>query len=231
MIRRHWFFMGLGVFGGSFASGGDLAGWATEFSVGWESRYVSEGREEFVDGGLATLELAMAWNSFSFGVWSGFGTRVDDEEFNLTLSYGEGWRGLAWEMGYTRLELGTEGSDDEFFFGGELSFWGGFVLGVGVVYAVGAGGTFVSCELVHRYRCLGDRLLFQPGLLAGFDLGYRTAVHDGLNHLEVGLEVALSVTDRVLFCCFFKHSFAQTDVRREGRGGVSWAGASLRTSF
>jgi hypothetical protein len=66
---------------------------------------------------------------------------------------------------------------------------------------------------------------------AGFDYGYRSESHDGLNHLQVGIDVEYALTERYTLIGYVAHSFAQDAIEREDLGDVSWLGIGLNAQF
>lgn len=207
-------------------------GWEMNAAILWESRYVAEGRSELEDGGIFSAELVAARSGFELGLWTAAGHRDNYRELNLTGGYGSTWQGVDWGVGYTHLEFGPDSADDDELSGSMVTgLPGGFDLRVGAVYSFEADGTFLQLALSYPFDLFAGHLQLEPYLLEGLDFGYRTAGHDGLNHMELGIEGNLMINDRLSLIGYIRHSFAQTDVKREGLGDVSWAGVGLSLSF
>ena len=68
-------------------------------------------------------------------------------------------------------------------------------------------------------------------LLAGIDMGYRTAEHDGLNHIQCMLEAEYALSEHWTILAYAAHSVAREDVKREMLGrsflGGDWTECAL----
>lgn len=66
---------------------GGKRSWGGSFASGWQSRHVHYGVNETGDGGAFVNELGVWVGDFSLGVWSGFGTGSEFQEWDFTLAY------------------------------------------------------------------------------------------------------------------------------------------------
>ncbi|NBB78493.1 MAG: hypothetical protein GVY36_03490 [Verrucomicrobia bacterium] len=205
--------------------------WEGELTSFWESRYVDSGRDELPEGGLWTLEGQLHHGSFELEAWLGVGDSVDYRELNLSAGYSASVGEVDWGFAYTRLEFKGEAPDDELELALEGPLVGGFGWSAGSVYSFGAEGSFVEIGLQYPLDAFWGRLQLTPRVTQGFDFGYRTAVHDGPNHLQVGVDWTWLLDDVWQLHGHLTHSFAGTDVRREGLGGHSWVGFGLSAGF
>jgi len=206
--------------------------WAFESSLGWESRYVAEGRDELDRGGIFTADGVVACQGFSFAFWSALGDRVHYQELQLTSAYTHTHRGWDFSAGWTHLEFNPDsGSDDELFIEMARVDFAGFELTGGWVYSFEAGGSFLGIALKYPIALFEEKLLLEPYVQENVDFGYRTAGHDGLNNLQAGVDLSYALNERFTMFAFLAHSWAQNDVRREGLSDLSWGGWGLRAFF
>ena len=189
----------------------------------WESRYVSEGRNNLEAGGLVSGEIDFGWDSLVAGIWFAVGDSVSYEELNLYLEYGFGLGPLEAHAGYTRLEFPADNeSDDEFHFGiayGDLPF---LTVALNYTYSIEAGGGFLEIMASTEIKLLEDSLIVQPYALQALDFGYASAEHDGLNNFQAGLAVNYPLNRHASLYCAIHHSWAQKDVNNEGNVNISW---------
>lgn len=75
--------------GKSFATPVDVTdrNWGASLTTGWESRHVHYGVDETGNFGAYTTELSAWIGGLAIGVWSGFGTGNDFQEWDFTASY------------------------------------------------------------------------------------------------------------------------------------------------
>ena len=76
-------------------------------SVDWESRYVSEGRDNLDGDGLASVEAAAGYSGFELGAWAAESPDQDYTEFNYWLAYAYEWEAFTFSFGYTLSYSGT----------------------------------------------------------------------------------------------------------------------------
>lgn len=210
----------------------ELSEWQFEATAMWESRYVDSGREDLDDSGIASAELIGSYDGFSLGAWLGVADSEHYEELNLFAAYGFELGDVGFEVGYTHLEFDPDsGNDDELSIAAEVEVFGGFVVGVGGVYSFEAEGSFVEISLAYPLAFFEERLWLVPSVHEGFDYGYRSESHNGPNHVQVGLDIEYSLTERTTLIAYVAHSFAQDDVEREDLGDVSWFGLGLNAQF
>lgn len=206
--------------------------WQFESTVLWESRYVDSGRDDLEDSGIFSGEVAGYYDAFALGAWFGVADSEHYEELNLFAAYGFQLAQVDVELAYTHLEFDPDsGNDDELSLEAETEIWGGFVVGLGGVYSFEADGSFVEVALAYPLAFQEERLWLIPSVHAGFDFGYRTESHDGLNHIQIGIDAEYALTERYTLIGYVAHSFAQDDIEREDLGDVSWVGLGLNAQF
>jgi hypothetical protein len=210
----------------------ELSAWQFEATTMWESRYVDSGREDLDDSGIFSGEVSGSYDALILGAWLGVADSEHYQELNLFAAYGFRIAGVELELAYTHLEFEPASeNDDELSIEAETEVVGGFVLGAGGVYSFEAEGSFFEIGLAYPIDFAEERLWVISSAYAGFDFGYRSHAHDGLNHIQVGLDLEYVVTERTTLIAYVAHSFAQDDVEREDLGDVSWFGLGLSAQF
>jgi len=203
-------------------------------SVGtlWESKYVSEGRDNLKEGGLFSLESGFELSNFSFLVWYAISDASNYQELHLSLEYALKFAGFESYIGYTRLEfLKDSESDNEFSAGVVYTKYPWLIPAVDYVYSSEANGSFVEFFLRSNIKLVNDRLTLSPYVKEGLDLGYSTEKHDGLNNFQTGLEVVIPLTKKIELNGYIAYSLAQEDVKRENQDDLTWVGIGVSRLF
>ncbi|QYK01268.1 hypothetical protein [Shewanella psychrotolerans] len=213
---------------------------ATEFilDLGWDSRYISEGRNNLDKGGIYWATAVYQYDNISLYAVSG---RADSEhyiEWNLGLEYGITLsENLVGAVGYQRIETyGDERcSDNELFALLEYTALDWLTPSLGYTYSTEAGGYFVEVSL-HSNWTLSDSITVTPYITQAFDFKYATEAHDGPNHFQFGLEAQYQLNTQVMLSGLVSHTIAQEDIKQENSGSESnlnqtYAGVHISWSF
>lgn len=199
----------------------------------WESKYISEGRNNLEDGGLGSVTLE--WNQhyekneLLLLAWYGEGTSSDYSELNLGIAYLMPLDPVDVTLGYTWLDFSPGSETDN-----ELSLELGFGsiqfidLSADFVYSTEAGGTFIQLIASHEIELEGSTLV--PYALVATNQGYVTDEHDGLNNFQLGFEWKIEVDDHIEV--FVNAAHASPINKRTGDSFEShfWGGIGLTYS-
>ena len=216
----------------SAESSPESSDWQFESTVLWESRYVDSGRDDLEDSGIFSGEIVAAVDDFAFGAWLGVADSEHYEELNLFAAYGFQITQIEFEVAYTHLEFDPDsGNDDELSVEAEVEVLGVFLVGVGGVYSFEADGSFVELSLAYPLAFNEEHLRLVPSVHGGFDYGYRSESHNGLNHIQFRIDFEYTLTERYTLVGYVAHSFAQDDVERDDLGDVSWFGLGVNAQF
>jgi hypothetical protein len=203
-------------------------------AAAWDSAYVSEGRDNLGDGGLVSASFDLGWRGFAFSAWTAHGDSVNYVEHNVSLGCSREMGPVGISVSYTRLEFGgvedTPG-DNELALACTVPVPGAIEVVAGARYATEAGGTFAEI-LVRRPVPFGESgVVLTPYVMCGFDFGYATPGHDGINHTEAGLALECPLGDRATLSLYCAHSRAGRDVELDGGGDLTWGGLRLAFGF
>ncbi|MBY5994155.1 hypothetical protein [Ferrimonas balearica] len=219
---------------GTMTLGAQAVEW--EFDLGYDSKYISEGRDNLDQGGIYWAGGAAALdNGLTFSAAYGYAadSDVDYDELNLGIEYGFELADFGFYVGYTRLEFFEDDeSDNEISAGvayGGLSWFEPFV---DYVYSTEAEGSFVEIGIQREFG-LTERLALTPYVIAGLDYGYANPDHDGQNHMAVGAELAYQFSENLGIVGVIEHTEAHRQVvRDEGiEEEQTWGGIHLVMQF
>lgn len=204
----------------------------TETTLLWESRYVDSGRQDLAEGGLFSSEWVWAHDALSWGLWMGVADSEDYQEYNLFADYSFRIGHLEFALAYTHLEFQPDDTDDdELSLTAEYEHRSGWVTAMASVYSFETEGSFLEFSLARPLTFCEGQVHITPMLVAGIDMGYRTAEHDCLNHIQWMLEAEYALSENWTMLAYAAHSEAREDVKREMLGDLSWAGMGLNVRF
>lgn len=195
---------------------------ATDAAVGWQSRYITEGRDNLTDGGLVTAQASHGVGGWSGTAWLGVGDAVDYQEVNLTVAYDGHVGPVAWTAALTRLLFEPDDATDT-----ELSLdlalpIGPTALTTSIVYSDVANGTFVLLGAERSWTLADDGLVAAAFVRQGLDAGYASPRFDGASHTTMGGRYTQPLTATTGLQAELSHSIAGPDVRRAGGGDQTW---------
>jgi len=177
----------------------------------WESRYVSEGRDNLDGDPLASASTDIAFGNLSFVPWVAHGYESDYTEVNLNVVYG--WRlGDQLELygGYNHLEMRTDGDwdkDNEVAAGLIYAPTTMFDVLVSCYHSFEAHGAFWEWGLKREHTIDEQTILTLNGILGAND-GYIADGHNGLNHVQLRLELAYYPTPHLEIVPYAAYNFA-----------------------
>ncbi len=164
--------------------------------AGWDSRYVSEGRDNLDGDGILSGTLEASWKPLSLGLWYGNSPAADYDELHLSAALGWAWRDLEWYAGYSHLRFPIDGGHDHEVAAGFN--WSalpvGLDLGVVAYYSFDADGAFGEATLGREFE-ISECFSLKPSIVFGINQGYVTDGHDGANHIALGAEGAYTFTE------------------------------------
>lgn len=198
----------------------------------WESKYVSEGRDNLDDGGIATLETSAAWHDLSAGIWFADAYSDEYQELNLFAEYGLTFSIIDSYIGYTRLEfLDDHENDNEFSGGLALNNMRYLTPAVDYVYSTEAAGSFMELSLTSDIELSEEGLTLSPYILQGYDFGYASDEHDGRNHIQAGIEANYPLSEKLTLVGSLNHSWGDNDVDQDGGKDLTWGSLGLSAEF
>ncbi|MEM7145416.1 MAG: hypothetical protein AAF591_09785 [Verrucomicrobiota bacterium] len=203
----------------------------------WESRYVSEGRDNLDGGSLLSFFNEFSWGPFTFAPWYATGPGSDYDELNLSLIAGTSLgENLELYAGYSHLRFPELNAYDN-------------EIGAGLVYT-GLEWADVGGKWYHSFATDGsffeiiatrtfeftEKFNLTPYSLLGFNAGYIPAGHDGANNLILGINASYIPFPRFEINSFAAYNWEiDSDPERfpedELLRNFFWGGAGIRINF
>ena len=174
----------------------------------WESRYVSEGRDNLDGDSLAGVEATVGYKGFTVGAWGAESPDQDYREYNYWLEYSYEWQAFTFTAAYTYLDFDTDDADDK-----EFSFYIGYALPydlqleIGGYYSDESSGTFYEGTLSTEVE-LTEAWALTPFINLGSNDGYIGEGHNGLNHLALGVELNYALSEYFSIGGYLAHTIA-----------------------
>jgi len=204
-----------------------------ELDVGYDSRYISEGRNNLVEGGITWIQLSYEVKP-SLSLIGLYGAGQDYDELNLSLVYAKTVSAVDYYISYTRLEFFEDNmNDNELGMGAAYSFLTAipFNIAADAVYSVEAGGSFIEFSLGSEIA-IYTALMLSPYIKAGLDFGYASADKKGHNHSALGAVLTFNQSASLSYYLLLEHSISAAHVKIENnQKNHSWFGIHLKYSY
>ena len=220
-----------------FIGAGGVQAETPSFSLsgGWDSKYVLEGVDQLNGDALYSSEFSMTWRSFDAGIWYGMGDTVDYGELNVFGVYNHTIGFIDAYLGYAHFQFDL-GEEEDHAYDNEISsglslnnLW--LTPAIDYVYATEIGGANVALSLVFEQAALKDRLTLEAELVQVFDFGYVSDAYDGNNNTQLGIGCTCRIFEQLSAFIKGSHSWAGTNLRREGLGDVSWISLGVQADI
>ncbi|MCH1919678.1 hypothetical protein L9G15_09555 [Shewanella sp. A3A] len=188
----------------------------TAIYVDWESKYISEGRNNLPSGGVIWSGIDYQNGSVLLFERQGVASSENYVEFNGGIGYQlqfDDWQLIG---SYTRLEFfGDERCyDNELAAALEYQAWQWLTPSLVYTHATAANGGFLEFTLAGHWP-LNDSLELSPYVTQGWDFGFATADYDGRNNLQFGLIGELQLNPQLALSLHLSRSIAQQDIKHE----------------
>jgi len=201
-----------------------------EVLLRYDSKYITEGRDNLAHGGLVSSELLLVNDSgFISSLWVGQGEATSYRESNGMLGWQAEFSAGTVSISHTWLDFKSLPSDREW----ALAFYreSDWVnLEASLTYSVEAQGHFTLITLSHPFDLSADFRLI-PYFSAVYDRGYASQLHQGYNHSEIGLNGDWQINQKILANFKIALSEPAVDIESEGGASESWAGIGISYKF
>lgn len=177
------------------ADGATTAG-TVDIAVAWDSRYVSEGRDNLGGDALAGTTVDASCGNVGLGAWVAASPDTDYREFNVGAAYTVEWRDIEAYVSFTHLRFLSDDEDDNELGAGlaYTSLPAGLAIGLDAYHSFEADGTFLEASLGGEYQPC-DWLTLAPAAALGWNAGYVADGHDGANHFALSVEASVPLKD------------------------------------
>jgi len=182
---------------------------AAAISVGYDSRYVSEGRDNLDGDALLHGSLEFSAYDFLLGVWYADSPDNPYNEANLWIEYGFALGDVDLYVGFNHLRFPDDNAhDNEIGLGlsyGELPW--GLSVGLDAYYSFDADGVFIEGSLTRDFTPC-DWLTLEPGVVLGWNEGYVSSGHRGANHVAALISAIVPLGGNVDLATYVSYNFA-----------------------
>ncbi|WP_394202707.1 hypothetical protein [Shewanella waksmanii] len=185
--------------------------------LGWDSKYISEGRNNLENGGIYWGMAAIEYDNINLYTKVGRGDTDAYTEWNFGLEYGLAIsNNLEATIGYQRVEIYADEreSDNELFADITYTKFNWLIPSLAYTYSTEAGGYFIEASLHSNWQ-LTDTLVITPYVTQAFDFQYATEDHNGPNHFQFGIEAQWQLNDTLAISGHISHTIAQQDIKQE----------------
>lgn len=205
----------------------------------WESRYITEGRDNLANKGIVSLSTELSYKDLIIIPWFAKGVNADYSEINLNLIYATAiTENLELVTAYNRIQSREQGSnshDNEVSLELVYSFEQQLQLISNIYYSFAAEGTFLDIAVSKHYQ-LTNTLLLDLQSHLGFNSGYVADGHNGINHLQLSANLSYELMESMQLSAFGNYSFAlNKDASRYGDDAllqdVFWAGIGFSYQY
>jgi hypothetical protein len=211
----------------SFSQGSGLEG---TFQSQWQSRYVTEGRDNLDSNPLVSAGVDLTHQEVTFGVWQAWANGSDYRENNLFVEYAPFFEHWTPYLNVTYLQFHPQGADDvETGAGFSVPLQPWLSLSLDGTWSKQADGAFYALTL-HSQRELFTDWTGKLYITQTYDDGYASENYNGPNHREVGAQLLWELRPALELHAGWQHSRAGEDVRRDGGDDLSWGQVGLAWS-
>lgn len=201
------------------------------WSAGWDSRYVLEGRNVLEKGGLGSVTFE--WNRYSpdnqeiaITGWYAEGTDTAYSELNLGIGYAWHFSTVDIGVGYTWLDFVRDDlTDREFSLDFSNTIFGDLEAGIALVYSTAADGSFIELEVVQTFE--RESFTWSPYLMLGINGGYVSGEHEGLNHLQMGVEFMAPLFSTIETGVYLAYTIGLKEEPGETLEDILWFGMNI----
>lgn len=154
----------------------------------WESRYVSEGRDNLDGAGIQTTNIDIKYGFFELLLWNGWGYDSEYDELNIIPTLNYKYNNFKAYLNYKRIQF-FEDDESENDVGSGISYHGlpydGF-LGFDWYHSFEADGSFYELSLGSNFEPV-QKVSLVPTFVFGINNNYISDGHDGANHISLQL--------------------------------------------
>ncbi len=159
-------------------------GWSGHVHADWESRYVTEGRDNLDGNGIFSTTVEAGWKDFTMAGWFGDSPDADYEETNLALAWSRATGDWSYYLSYAWKTFPKDGGHDHEPAAGIswAGLPGGIAANVDAWHSIDASGTFLEFSLAKEFKC-SECFALECSVAVGYNEGYVSDGHHGWNHL------------------------------------------------
>ncbi|GLP95402.1 hypothetical protein [Paraferrimonas sedimenticola] len=190
--------------------------WEFDANLGWDNKYVSEGRNNLDKGGIVWGHVGASKNGFNLFADVGRGDQEHYIEYNIGASYAFEVESLGVEAGYMRVEEYPDrpASYGEYFLNLDYSRFAWLTPTVNYLYHDKNKGSFLTVGLESAWD-LTERLSFTPYAAQSWDYGYALENFSGENNFQFGVNLDYEVNANWSINANLNRSIAGESIKQE----------------
>ncbi len=205
----------------------------------WESRYVTEGRDNLSGNSLVSVSSEFAMDEFSVVPWFATSPSADYSEFNLNIVYGTKLaQGLIIYAGYNRIHArdnGVSGDDNEISLDLAYKLSKQLNLLASVYHSFDADGAFLELAVKRGHR-LNEKTRVRAQAVLGTNAGYVSDGHHGLNNFQLRANITYEPTTKMELYAYGGYNIAINRDETRYTGDVLlddffWGGVGFTSRF
>lgn len=189
-------------------------------NAGWNSKYVSEGRDNLDTGGIAWTEVSASYGDLELLLYRGESDSTSYGEWNVGLAEAVSFGDFQLAISYTYLYF-TEDRvyDNEFGVECMAPAFAGVEASLAVLYSTEADGAYGEIFMERGFDLGGQLSMTVHGIL-GANGGYVVGEPEGLNHAQLGVVMTYALREGISLNLSAHQSFGIAD----GVEDLSWFG-------
>lgn len=199
--------------------------------LGLHSQYVAQGRSLLPGGDLAQFDLLFEGQDIYAGLTHLDATDTGYSETQWLVGYAYSLGRLDLDLSLTHLQLRVPGADDtDNEIGAGLSYnLGDFTPFAVMTYSTGASAAFFDLGIAKDIDVgIGE---ISPYLMSGWNQGYIAGESEGLNHIQLGLDYSLSLSEMLDFTAYIAASQPLNQDAGDTTNHHYWGGVGISYSF
>jgi hypothetical protein len=194
----------------------------------WESRYVTEGRDNLSGSGLLSASSEFILDEVNFIPWYAYSAGADYSELNLNFIYGiRPTVNTAIYFGYNHIRarlLDERANDNEISLDVVHKLMEQVGVSISIYHSFEANGSFLEAGMKH-FAELNKRVHFSLQAMLGVNAEYIPDGHNGLNHFQLRAHASYLAEKQTELYAFVGYNVAIN------RDSVQYAGDELLGDF
>ena len=211
--------------------------YSLSIDAGWESRYVTEGRDNLDGGGLQVTTIDGRYGACGVSVWNGWGYDSNYNEVNIVPYLDYKNEDISVYASYNYKMFSPSGQFDHEI-GAGMSYQGlphNLFLGFDWYHSFDAGGSFFSFFIGSGIP-VDENLVLEPLVSLGVNHDYIADGHNGVNHLSLQLNGEYTITGTLSALAFVRYNSVIDPEPAQHPGDTTlrdffWAGVAFCISF
>jgi len=203
----------------------------TQVGLSFHDEYVAQGRSLLPRGGLVQFDLLAESGDLFGGLTILDADSASYEETNWLLGLARSAGNFEFEITLTHLQFrepGSKDSDNEI--GAGISYSSDTLTPfAALTYSTSASATWIDLGVATAIDLgIGE---LSPYLMTGWNQGYIVGESEGINHIQLGLDYLLQLSDSLEFSAYIASSQPLDSKPGDSTSDLFWSGVGVSYSF